>query len=242
VAADVALALDPVREEAELRSYLGDDFRLERLQHYQDHLDAEFADIGHEDTFYLTSKAYLYNLTAFAMTGTKLPYLRELTAQVPPGARLLDYGCGIGSDGLLLLEAGYRVEFADFDNPSVEYLRWRLQQRGLDAPIHDLKQGVPGGFDAAYAFDVIEHVPDAFAFLGEMEQRARLVVVNFLEPEPGDQDLHHELPIRELLDHVAAHRLRKYALMHRRSHLVLYEPEPASWPARQLHRVRMRPR
>jgi len=75
-----------------------------------------------------------------------------------------------------------------------------------------------------------------------MEQRARLVVVNFLEPEPGDQDLHHELPIRELLDHVAAHRLRKYALMHRRSHLVLYEPEPASWPARQLHRVRMRPR
>lgn len=242
MAADVALALDPVREEAELRSYLGDDFRLDRLQHYQDHLDAEFADIGHEDTFYLTSKAYLYNLTAFAMTGTKLPYLRELTACVPPGARLLDYGCGIGSDGLLLLEAGYRVEFADFDNPSVEYLRWRLQQRGLDAPIHDLKQGVPGGFDAAYAFDVIEHVPDAFAFLGEMEQRARLVVVNFLEPEPGDQDLHHELPIRELLDHVAAHRLRKYALMHRRSHLVLYEPEPASWPARQLHRVRMRPR
>ena len=242
MAADVALALDPVREEAELRSYLGDDFRLDRLQHYQDHLDAEFADIGHEDTFYLTSKAYLYNLTAFAMTGTKLPYLRELTACVPPGARLLDYGCGIGSDGLLLLEAGYRVEFADFDNPSVEYLRWRLQQRGLDAPIHDLKQGVPGGFDAAYAFDVIEHVPDAFAFLGEMEQRARLVVVNFLEPEPGDQDLHHELPIRELLDHVAAHRLRKYALMHRRSHLVLYEPGPASWPARQLHRVRMRPR
>jgi SAM-dependent methyltransferase len=242
VAADVALALDPVREEAELRSYLGDDFRLERLQHYQDHLDAEFADIGHEDTFYLTSKAYLYNLTAFAMTGTKLPYLRELTAQVPPGARLLDYGCGIGSDGLLLLEAGYRVEFADFDNPSVEYLRWRLERRGLDAPVHDLKQGVPGGFDAAYAFDVIEHVPDAFAFLGEMEQRAKLVVVNFLEPEPGDQDLHHELPIRELLDHVAAHRLRRYALLHRRSHLVLYEPEPASWPARQLHRVRMRPR
>jgi len=242
VAADVALALDPVREEAELRSYLGDDFRLERLQHYQDHLDAEFADIGHEDTFYLTSKAYLYNLTAFAMTGTKLPYLRELTARVAPGARLLDYGCGIGSDGLLLLEAGYRVEFADFDNPSVEYLRWRLERRGLDAPVHDLKQGVPGGFDAAYAFDVIEHVPDAFAFLGEMEQRAKLVVVNFLEPEPGDQDLHHELPIRELLDHVAAHRLRRYALLHRRSHLVLYEPEPASWPARQLHRVRMRPR
>src|SRR3954452_25401274 len=240
--ADVALGPDPAREEAELRSYLGDDFRLDRLQHYQDHLDAEVAEIAHEDTFYLTSKAYLYNLTAFAMTGTKLPYLRELTKRVPAGARLLDYGCGIGSDGLLLLEAGYRVEFADFDNPSVASLRWRLEQRGLQAPIHDLKKGVPDGYDAAYAFDVIEHVPDAFAFLGEMEQRAKLVVVNFLEPEPGDQDLHHELPIRELLDYVAARRLRKYALLHRRSHLVLYESQPASWPARRLHRVRMRPR
>ena len=242
MAADVALGLDPAREEAELRSYLGDDFRLDRLQHYQDHLDEEFAEVRHEDAFYLTSKAYLYNLTAFAMTGTKLPYLRELTARVPPGARLLDYGCGIGSDGLLLLEAGYRIEFADFDNPSVEYLCWRLSQRGLTAPIHDLKVGVPDGFDAAYAFDVIEHVPDAFAFLGEMEQRAKLVVVNFLEPEPGDQDLHHELPIRALLDHVARHRLRKYALLHGRSHLVLYDPAPASLPARLLHRVRMRAR
>jgi SAM-dependent methyltransferase len=236
------VALDPQREEAELRGYLGDDFRLARLQHYQEHLDAEVAEIAHEETFYLTSKAYLYNLTAFAMTGTKLPYLRELTARLPAGARLLDYGCGIGSDGLLLLEAGYRVEFADFDNPSVEYLRWRLSRRGLDAPIHDLKQGVPGGFDAAYAFDVIEHVPDAFAFLREMEERARLVCVNFLEPEPGDQDLHHELPIGDLLAYVAERRLRHYALLHGRSHLVLYEPERASWPARQLHRLRMRPR
>jgi 2-polyprenyl-3-methyl-5-hydroxy-6-metoxy-1,4-benzoquinol methylase len=236
------VALDAAREETELRAYLGDEFQLDRLQHYQEHLDEEVAEIAHEDTFYLTSKAYLYNLTAFAMTGTKLPYLRELTDRVPDGARLLDYGCGIGSDGLLLLEAGYRVEFADFDNPSVEYLRWRLRERGLDAPIHDLKQGVPDGFDAAYAFDVIEHVPDAFAFLGEMEQRAKLVVVNFLEPEPGDQDLHHELPIRDLLAYVARHKLRHYALLHRRSHLVLYESAPASLPERVLNRARMRSR
>jgi hypothetical protein len=236
------VALDPAREESELRSYLGEDFRLDRLQHYQEHLDAEVAEIAHEDTFYLTSKAYLYNLTAFAMTGTKLPYLRELTKRVPAGARLLDYGCGIGSDGLQLLEAGYRVEFADFDNPSVAYLRWRLEQRGLQAPIHDLKKGVPDGFYAAYAFDVIEHVPDAFAFLGEMEQRACLVCVNFLEPEAGDQDLHHELPIRDLLRYVADHKLRHYALLHRRSHLVLYEPERAGPLARVLHRARMRSR
>lgn len=230
---------DPAREEAELRGYLGEAFELGRLWHYQEQLDQEFAEVGDEESFYRTSTAYLYNLTAFAMTGTKLPYLRVLTAQLAPGARVLDYGCGIGSDGLLLLEAGYRVEFADFDNPSVEYLRWRLAQRGLEAPIHDLTGSVPDGFDAAYAFDVIEHVPDPFAFLAEMERRARLVEVNFLEPEPGDQDLHHDLPVAALVRHAASHRLRYYRVLHGRSHLVLYDSEAATLPVRLLSRSRV---
>ena len=161
------------------------------------------------------------------MTGTKLPYLNELVRHVPAGARLLDYGCGIGSDGLMLLEAGYSVEFADFDNPSVAFLRWRLERRGFDAPVHDLDEHVPDGFDAAFAFDVIEHVPDPFAFLDEMERRAGLVEVNLLAPVPFDQELHHELPIRKLLQHVARRRLVAYRLLYGRSHLVLYRPEPA---------------
>jgi SAM-dependent methyltransferase len=230
---------DPKREEAELRAYMGDEFELERLWRYQEQLDAEFTEIGDEQAFYRTSKGYLYNLTAFAMTGTKLPYLRELVEHVPAGARLLDYGCGIGADGLLLLEAGYRVEFADFDNPSVEYLRWRLRHRGLEAPIHDLAGEVPGGFDAAYAFDVIEHVDDPFAFLGEMERRARIVEVNFLEPEPEDQESHHELPIKKLLAHVADRGLLHYEVLHERSHLVVYESERVSVPKRALNHARV---
>jgi hypothetical protein len=30
-------------------------------------------------------------------------------------------------------------------NPSVTYLRWRLERRGIDAPVHGLDVGVPGG-------------------------------------------------------------------------------------------------
>lgn len=239
--APMPATLDPAREEAELREYLGDDFELQRLQGSWALLDSEYAEIGDEQAFYRTSVGYLYNLTAFAMTGTKLPYLEALERQVEPGARLLDYGCGIGSDGLLLLEAGYRVEFADFANPSVEYLRWRLERRGLQAPIHDLEQHVPDGFDAAYAFDVIEHVEDPFAFLGEMERRAGLVCVNFLEPEPDDQELHHhDLPIGRLVDHAAVRDLRHYAVLHRRSHLVLYAPGEVAAPRRALNRLRVR--
>ena len=234
-----SLLSDPAREESELREYLGADFELSLLQQYERTLAEEFAGCRDETRFYRTSRGYLYNLTAFAMTETKLPYLSELVGLVPPGSRLLDYGCGIGSDGLLLLEAGYRVEFADFSNPSTEYLRWRLHHRGLQAPIHDLDGEVPGGFDAAFAFDVIEHVDDPFAFLTEMERRSRIVEVNLLETEMHDQDIHRELPIGAILRRAAGLRLLRYRIVHGRSHLVAYESEPGGASARLAGRARL---
>lgn len=231
------LPFEPEREEAELRAYLGSEYEHRRLQNYDHELEEEFGAFDDEATFYRRSQAYLYNLTAFAMTGTKLPYVRELVRRVPPGSRLLDYGCGIGSDGLMLLEAGYRVEFADFDNPSVEYLRWRLARRGIEAPVHDLDGPVPGDFDAAYSFDVIEHVPDPFAFLGELEARSRLVMVNFLEPVADDLTLHHPLPVDRLLTHCARRRLVSYRIRYGRSHVVLYDPRSAGLARRALGRA-----
>ncbi len=222
---DIQTGFDADREQAELAAYLGESYRHELLQQYELTLQRELDGFeGTEADFYRRSCGYLYNLTAFAMTGTKLPYLAELTRLVEPGARILDYGCGIGSDGLLLLEAGYRVEFADFANPSLAYLRWRLERRGLDAPIHDLDLDVPAGFDAAFAFDVIEHVEDPLAFLAELEARAGLIVVNLLEPEPGETALHHELPIGRIGARAAAMGLASYTILHGRSHLVAYSP------------------
>ena len=217
----------PEREREELRAYLGADYDEGRLRRWREVLEEESARIGDEAQLYRTSDAYLYNLTAFAMTGTKIPYLEALVRRVPPGGSVLDYGCGIGSDGLLLLEAGYRVSFADFGNPSSRYLRWRLERRGLSAPVYDLdRDPIPGGFEAAYAFDVIEHVDDPFGLLAEMESRARLIAVNLLEPDPSDSSLHRELPIAELTDHAARFRLLGYSRHHGgRSHLLLYAPE-----------------
>ena len=211
---------------ADLQAYLGDDFDLDLLHGHAAAVDREEEDAPDEATFYRTSRMYLYDLTAFAMTGTKDPYFADLRALVPAGARVLDYGCGIGSDGLRLLEAGYRVSFADFANPSTEYLRWRLERRGVDAPVHDLDGDVPGGFDAAYSIDVIEHVEDPFAFLGELEQRASVVMVNLLEDDPHDTHLHRPLPIAALLDHAATLGILRYRRYHGRSHLVIYRSRP----------------
>src|SRR3954468_14931770 len=181
-------------ERDELREYLGDAYDEDRLRGYATLVDAELGRIGDEQRLYRVSEAYLYDLTAFGMTGTKDPYRAWIP---PPPLKLLDFGCGIGSDGLMLLEAGYDVTFADFDNPSTRYLRWRLRRRGLDAPVVDVDRGLPDGpFDLAYAFDVLEHVEDPFAALQGLEERSRLVLVNLLD-DPGTDaagtGIHHRV-------------------------------------------------
>lgn len=220
--------LDPHAELEELKRYLGNDYEDEKLWRHKVEVDEELARLGGEHELYRTSRAYLYDLTVFAMSGTKDPYLRDLMSHVPPGSRLLDYGCGIGSDGLRLIEAGYEVAFADFANPSVDYLRWRLHNRGLEASIFDLDRDRPSGFDVAYAFDVIEHVDDPFSLLELMEWAANGVFVNLLETDEDETPLHHRLPIRHLLRHAASRRLVLYRVYHGRSHLVFYERPTAT--------------
>ncbi|MCP9488550.1 MAG: class I SAM-dependent methyltransferase [Solirubrobacteraceae bacterium MAG38_C4-C5] len=234
-----APASDPARELEELRGYLhevGEGFDVALLRGHERALERELERAGDEGLLYRTSRMYLYDLTVFAMSQSKAPYLALLARRIRPPARVLDLGCGIGSDGLALAEAGYDVTFADFANPSTDYLRWRLAHRGLAAPLHDLDAGtLGGGFDVAYAFDVIEHVPDPHAFLDDLEARARRVLVNFLEPVPGETALHHPLPVGDLLHRAASRRLRAYRCLHGRSHLVLYDPRPAAGPVGRAH-------
>jgi 2-polyprenyl-3-methyl-5-hydroxy-6-metoxy-1,4-benzoquinol methylase len=216
-----ALRHDPAREEAELRAFLGDAYDHGRLVRWEEQLEEEARSHRDEQRVYRESEAYLYNLTAFAMSGTKLPYLREILKAVPPPARLIDVGCGIGSDGLMLIEAGYEVTFADFDNPSTRYLRHRLESRGVRANVVDLDLGpLPKGFALAYAFDVLEHVPDPLAVLGAMEHVAKLVCVNLLDTSEGDSVLHHPLPVDAILRR--AKPLRVDRRFHGRSRLLVY--------------------
>jgi glycosyltransferase involved in cell wall biosynthesis len=227
-------AFEAQQELAELKDYLGEEYDEQLLRGHLRAVDAEEAAAPDERTFYRTSTAYLYDLTVFAMSGTKRPYRDEIMRRIGPGSRLLDYGCGIGSDGLRFLDAGYRVEFADFANPSVEYLQWRLERRGYDAAIHDVEASVPGGFELAYCFDVIEHVDDPFDFLARIEATADLVAINFLEPAEDDVHVHKPLPIKALLRHCTSRGLVHYSKHYDRSHFVIYHSQRADLARRAL--------
>ena len=219
---------DPELERAELAANLGERYDEDRLRDHRGGVQRELAAVGSEERFYRVSEAYLYDLTAFAMSGAKLPYLELLTELLPPPARLLEIGCGIGSDGLLLAELGYELSFADFANPSTRYLRWRLDRRGLAAPVHDLDRGPPpGGHDAVFAFDVVEHVPDPARFLDDLRGLGDLAVVNLLDEEDDGEGnaLHHRLAVGRLI--AAAARppggIVSHSVHHGgRSHLVAY--------------------
>lgn len=229
-------AWDGRRGVAELQTYLAENFDPQKLNDHRRLVDEEELAASDEASFYRSSEAYLYDLTAFNMWDTKVPYLEDLCRFVSHGCRILDYGCGIGSDGLRLIERGYRVEFADFSNPSTAFLQWRLRERGLVASVHDVDQDIPHGFDAAFAFDVIEHVDDPFHFLDQLESRATTIAVNFLEPDPADTHLHKPLPINRLLDHCEARGLLRYRKYHGRSHLVIYRPSAGRTAAARLQR------
>jgi SAM-dependent methyltransferase len=231
---------DPAAELADLKAYLGESYDERRLERSQTEVDDELERLGSEDRLYRESQAYLYDLTMFAMSATKDPYLAELERRVPPPARLLDYGCGIGSDGLRLTEAGYSVAFADFDNPSVEYLRWRLNRRGMEADVYDLDgDEIPAGFDLAYSFDVLEHVDDPFDLLARMEAVAARVLVNVLETDETETPLHRAPPVDDLLRYAAERRLLSYGVYHGRSHLLLYNSQPSRAIGRLVSRGRL---
>lgn len=177
-----------VDEWAELEAYLGEDFSADDAREASALVAQEFNRYDDLTDFYRSSGAYLYDLTQFSLTGTKDPYRALIRLLTEPGAKILDYGCGIGSDGLRLVQDGYDVTFADFDNPSTAYLRWRLARRCLSSQVLDVER-LPAGlrFDLAYSFDVLEHVEDPVGFLERLEGMASIVAVNFIIEEHSDE-------------------------------------------------------
>jgi len=80
--------------------------------------------------------------------------------------RVLDFGSGIGSTGLVLAHSGIDVVYADVAREALKFAEWRARERGYAPEVLDLITGEladlePGSLDGVVAFDVFEHLPDA---------------------------------------------------------------------------------
>jgi len=83
------------------------------------------------------------------------------------GKRVLEVGCGIGTDTMNFARAGARVTAVDLSSASLDLARQRAKVFGLDdritfveANAEQLSQFVtPGEYDLVYSFGVIHHTP-----------------------------------------------------------------------------------
>lgn len=137
--------------------------------------------------------------THWWFAGRRAVILASLQRYVAKGSRVLDFGCGSG--GLTAeLARVYDVVGVDFSAPALEVAR----SRGLDVHLLMSSDGLPTGFDAVCAFDVIEHVDDDVAELKRLAGAVR----------PGGVVMVTVPAYRALwgqMDNVAGHR-RRYRL------------------------------
>ena len=187
----------------ELMCYLGKRFRSDWCTSSDSIVQEEFARYPSADAFYRESEVYLYHLLGYWLEGCKRPahaWLLQSTGNVR--CSVLDYGCGVGCDGLWLLDAGYDVSFADIPSPSLEFLRWRLRQRWYyGSPVYEvpLTPDVPQ-HTFVWAMDVLEHLPPAEheAFLMHLASLGRFVLVNLIDDKAADGTVHHPVDVEGL--------------------------------------------
>lgn len=97
-----------------------------------------------------------------AMNPARMGWIAERLGPLE-GLRVLDVGCGAGLAAEWLARRGARVTGLDAAGAALEAARAHAEAEGLAI---DYRQGTPeslaeGGFDAALALEVIEHVPPA---------------------------------------------------------------------------------
>lgn len=82
----------------------------------------------------------------------------------------LDFGAGTGSGGILFARHGFHVTLADISKPSLDFCRWRLANRQLQAEVINLRSArLPDrAFDMVTAMDVFEHLADPVEMVSDL--------------------------------------------------------------------------
>lgn len=125
----------------------------------------------------------------------------SFTAHLPPGARLLDLGCGSGRDSARLLRSGYNVTAVD-GSAAMLARALALHPELAGRTVHAVLPGVlpfeADSFDGAMSWAVIMHLreealPDLFAELARVTTRGGLLAYSVNTARAGlDADLTDE--------------------------------------------------
>jgi 2-polyprenyl-3-methyl-5-hydroxy-6-metoxy-1,4-benzoquinol methylase len=134
--------------------------------------DLQFADPMEEAgrSFYEREALYTGAETLYTSPRVLQWDQRRFLADRPhPGGVLVDVGCGTGYFAAAARDAGYRVIGLDWSRPQLETARRRYGLTDLHAVTlaEYVERTTPGSTDVVTAFQVLEHVADPLAFLGQ---------------------------------------------------------------------------
>ena len=151
---------------AELKLYLGDDFRPGWLPGGARLRNETIRRKGLKH-YLRQSEERLYVEMSRELNGLREPYF-QCVRETSPLCEVLEYQCGIGSDGIQLTIMGYPSAFAGESGRCMDFLKWRIEQRGLDARIYSLKN--PPRFPLVVCLTTLDRIPsvERLAELGEI--------------------------------------------------------------------------
>ena len=150
----------------ELKEYMGDSFReyfdssWALAREWNKKNPTTFSEIA---DFYKNTHNYLFNLVIWHESGDREPFSDELQKLLKKFElrSVIDYGCGVGTDSLFLIEKGVKTFMIDYISPTTDFLQWRLKKRSLNGEFMDVEKvkTLPKA-DMFWAVDVLEHLPD----------------------------------------------------------------------------------
>ncbi len=73
--------------------------------------------------------------------------------------KILNYGCGIGEEGIALTEVGVKVTLVELPSSTFDFIKWRFAQRGLKAKFIDVKRDMlpQESYDCILLQENLEH-------------------------------------------------------------------------------------
>ncbi|MBX3280504.1 MAG: class I SAM-dependent methyltransferase [Acidobacteria bacterium] len=133
---------------------------------------ADEAEIGWWREFSDVEEKYCWVQTPAIQRFLRGRYVREIAAAIPPGGRVLEFGCGTGWLSLLLAEYGsFRVCGVDFSPEQIARAEAEAKGRGLESRIdfslihgsvRELGRLFEGeGFDALIVHGVLHHLTNS---------------------------------------------------------------------------------
>jgi 2-polyprenyl-3-methyl-5-hydroxy-6-metoxy-1,4-benzoquinol methylase len=142
--------------------------------------------------FYKGCKDYIFDLAGWHEQLYKKEWdsnLIKIVKSINPVAKtVLDYGCGIGSNGFLFNEAGFEVTLADLDSFSLDFAKFIIKKHDLHVKVIETdKTEIKDKFDVVLCLDTLEHVKEPKKLLEKLASllnNGGKLFLTVAEPDP----------------------------------------------------------